>query len=96
MEAEKEKVNVPQTPEQESCNKLKDRIALITGGDSGIGKAVALLFAKEGADIAIIYLSETEDATETKQHIEKDYGKNASCSRGIFLMKYSVKNLFKE
>ncbi len=52
-------------------NKLKDRIALITGGDSGIGKAVAILFAKEGADVAIVYLEENDDATETKEIIEK-------------------------
>jgi NAD(P)-dependent dehydrogenase (short-subunit alcohol dehydrogenase family) len=51
--------------------KLKGKIALITGGDSGIGKAVAILFAKEGADIAIAYLNEHEDANETKSEVEK-------------------------
>lgn len=50
--------------------KLKNKIALITGGDSGIGKAVALLFAKEGADIVISYLTETKDAEETKKEVE--------------------------
>lgn len=44
--------------------KLKDKVCLITGGDSGIGRAVALAFAREGADVAISYLSETEDAKE--------------------------------
>jgi len=53
--------------------KLKNKVAVITGGDSGIGKAVALLFAKEGADIAIIYLNEHEDAEETKRIIESEY-----------------------
>lgn len=53
--------------------KLKDKVALITGGDSGIGKAVAVLFAKEGADIIIVYLNEHRDAEETKKIIEK-YG----------------------
>lgn len=51
-------------------NKLKDKVAVITGGDSGIGRAVAVLFAKEGADIAIIYYDEHYDAEFTKNYIE--------------------------
>jgi len=58
-------------PEKNSGNKLKGKIALITGGDSGIGKAVAILFAKEGADIAIAYLNEHKDARDTASIIEK-------------------------
>jgi NAD(P)-dependent dehydrogenase (short-subunit alcohol dehydrogenase family) len=54
------------------AGKLKDKVAFITGGDSGIGRSVALHFAKEGADIAIIYLSETEDAKITKDFVEKE------------------------
>ena len=50
--------------------KLMNKVALITGGDSGIGKAIALSYAKEGADIAIVYLDEHEDAKETKKLIE--------------------------
>lgn len=46
--------------------KLKGKIALITGGDSGIGRSVAVHFAKEGADISIVYLKEHEDAEQTK------------------------------
>ena len=53
-----------------SC-KLKDKVAIITGGDSGIGRAVAYLFAMEGADIAISYLNEDVDAKETQSFIEK-------------------------
>jgi NAD(P)-dependent dehydrogenase (short-subunit alcohol dehydrogenase family) len=51
--------------------KLQDKVALITGGDSGIGRAVAIAFAKEGADVAIVYLKEHEDAKETKTLVEK-------------------------
>ncbi len=52
--------------------KLKGKVALITGGDSGIGRSVAIFFAKEGADIAIVYLNEDSDAQETKQLVEKE------------------------
>lgn len=50
--------------------KLQGKVALISGGDSGIGRAVAIAFAKEGADVAILYLNEHEDASETKARIE--------------------------
>src|SRR5689334_22046425 len=73
---------VSEKPEQPGTNKLKDRVALITGGDSGIGKAISLLFAKEGADIAIVYLNETEDAADTKQQVEKKYGRKCLPVRG--------------
>ena len=53
-------------------DKLKDKIALITGGDSGIGRAVAVHFAREGADVAIVYLNEDEDARETKRLVEAE------------------------
>jgi NAD(P)-dependent dehydrogenase (short-subunit alcohol dehydrogenase family) len=52
--------------------KLAGQVAIVTGGDSGIGRAVAVLFAREGADVAIIYLNEHEDAEETKRHIEAE------------------------
>lgn len=55
-------------------NKLENKIALITGGDSGIGAAVAILFAQHGADIAIVYLSEHQDAEEVKKRVEH-YGR---------------------
>jgi len=69
-------------PEIKGNEKLKNKIALITGGDSGIGKAVAMLFAKEGADIAIAYLKEHKDAKETKKIIEEQYGRNCLLIRG--------------
>jgi NAD(P)-dependent dehydrogenase (short-subunit alcohol dehydrogenase family) len=51
--------------------KLQDKVAIITGGDSGIGRAVAIAFAKEGADISIVYLEERKDANETKRLVEE-------------------------
>ncbi|TXC90790.1 glucose 1-dehydrogenase [Metabacillus litoralis] len=51
--------------------KLKNKVAIITGGDSGIGRAVAVFFAKEGANVVISYLDEEKDAEETKKHVEK-------------------------
>lgn len=62
-------------PDQRGSGKLKNKIALVTGGDSGIGRAVSILFAKEGADIAIAYWKEHADAKETKRIIEEHYGK---------------------
>jgi NAD(P)-dependent dehydrogenase (short-subunit alcohol dehydrogenase family) len=54
------------------ADKLKGKRALITGGDSGIGRSVAVAFAKEGADVAIVYLNEHEDAKETQRLVEKE------------------------
>ncbi|RKS55140.1 NAD(P)-dependent dehydrogenase (short-subunit alcohol dehydrogenase family) [Gillisia mitskevichiae] len=53
-------------------DKLQNKTALITGGDSGIGRSVAIHFAREGANIAIVYLKEDEDALETKKMVEKE------------------------
>ncbi|MBV9961746.1 MAG: SDR family oxidoreductase [Parafilimonas sp.] len=64
---------VTDDPDYKASEKLKDKIAFITGGDSGIGKATAILFAKEGAKLAIVYLNEHEDAEETQSLVEK-YG----------------------
>src|SRR5213595_3514053 len=62
-----------EAPFYRGSGKLKDKVALITGGDSGIGRAVAVLFAREGADVAITYLPEEEsDAKETKAAIESE------------------------
>src|SRR4051794_41843973 len=64
-------------PKYPGCGRLKDKVALITGGDSGIGRAVAVAMAREGARIAVVYLEEHEDADETLRAIE------AEKSRGI-------------
>lgn len=56
----------------QGCGKLHNKVAVITGGDSGIGRAVAVTFAKEGADIAILYLSEEGDALATKKLVKAE------------------------
>ncbi|PJR13209.1 SDR family oxidoreductase [Sinorhizobium meliloti] len=59
-------------PFYKGSDKLKDKVALITGGDSGIGRSVAVLFAREGADVAIVHLDESQDADETKAAVEQE------------------------
>ncbi|MEC1289111.1 SDR family oxidoreductase [Bacillus mojavensis] len=54
------------------AKKLAGKTAIITGGDSGIGRAVSVLFAKEGANVVIVYLNEHQDAEETKEYVEKE------------------------
>lgn len=60
-----------ENPNYKGSGKLKGKVALITGGDSGMGAAVAIAFAKEGADVAISYLDEHEDANRTRARIEE-------------------------
>ncbi len=59
-------------PRYQGSDRLEGKVALITGADSGIGRAVAALFAREGADIAISYLCEHDDAAKTRQIVEKE------------------------
>ncbi|PYJ00511.1 MAG: NAD(P)-dependent oxidoreductase [Verrucomicrobia bacterium] len=73
--------------------KLQDKVAIITGGDSGIGRAVAIAFAKEGADVSVVYLEERKDANETRRLVEEhrrkclliegDVGQEDFCRRAI-------------
>jgi NAD(P)-dependent dehydrogenase (short-subunit alcohol dehydrogenase family) len=53
-------------------HKLKDKVAIITGGDSGIGRSIAIAYAREGADVAIVYLNEHRDARETRNLVERE------------------------
>lgn len=64
-----------EAPYYRGSGKLKDKVAIITGGDSGIGRSVAVLFAREGADVAIGYLNEHEDAAETRKMVEEEGGR---------------------
>lgn len=80
-------------PEYRGSGKLAHKVAVITGGDSGIGRAVAIAFAKEGADVAIVYLSEKNDADETRKMVEEqksraitiegDVGDEEFCRRAV-------------
>jgi NAD(P)-dependent dehydrogenase (short-subunit alcohol dehydrogenase family) len=80
-------------------NKLEGKVALITGGDSGIGAAVAVLFAQHGADVAIVYLNEHEDAEVVKKLVEK-YGRKclllAGNVRDEAFCRTAVENTVKE
>src|SRR5205814_8809354 len=61
----------PEDESQPGSGKLQGKVAIITGGDSGIGRAVAVAFAKEGAEVAVVYLEEHKDAKETQRLVEE-------------------------
>jgi NAD(P)-dependent dehydrogenase (short-subunit alcohol dehydrogenase family) len=84
---------VSQDPKYKAAGKLEGKVALITGGDSGIGRAVALVYAMEGADVAIVYLDEHKDAEDTKRMVEEkgrrcltiagDVGEEGFCHQAV-------------
>lgn len=71
----RQKPMVPQPlvddPEYQAAGKLQDKVAIVTGGDSGIGQAVSVIYAKEGADVVVVYLNEHDDAEQTKRLVEE-------------------------
>ncbi len=77
------------------ADKLKGKVALITGGDSGIGRSIAILFAKEGADVVISYLDEDKDAKITSEQVEK-YGKKCLAISGDISDEAHCQNLIKQ
>jgi NAD(P)-dependent dehydrogenase (short-subunit alcohol dehydrogenase family) len=83
----------PRATRYRGAGKLKGKVALITGGDSGIGRAVAIAYAREGADVAIVYLDEHQDAKDTSEQVEHegrrcviisgDVGEEAFCRQAV-------------
>lgn len=70
-------------PYYTGSGKLEGKVALITGGDSGIGRSVAILYAREGADVAIVYLNEHQDAEDTKALVEAEGGRCITISGDV-------------
>ncbi len=93
VEADLEPAPMYDAPGYKGSDKLVHKVAIVTGGDSGIGRAVAVLFAREGADIAVVYLCERGDAEETKRAVEHegrrclliqgDVSDSAFCDRAV-------------
>ena len=93
IEKKMQPLPVSDRPSERGSGKLEGKVALITGGDTGIGKAVAILFAKEEADVAIMYLNKQVDAEDTVEQVEHygkkcllipgDISKEKNCIKGV-------------
>ncbi|MCW3121953.1 MAG: short-chain dehydrogenase [Flavipsychrobacter sp.] len=99
IEADLEVAPMYDAPYYHGSGKLKDKVAIITGGDSGIGRAVAVLFAREGANVAILYLNEHEDAKATQSMVQQE-GRTCIIMSGDvsdrMFCSYAVKEVLKE
>ena len=72
IEADLDLAPMYDAPHYRGSEKLQDKVAIVTGGDSGIGRSVAVLYAREGADVVVLYLNEHEDAKATARLVEKE------------------------
>ena len=95
MESEMTPLPIFDDPCYKGSGKLKDKVALITGGDSGIGRAVAIAFAKEGAKVVISYLNEQADAEQTKSCVES-YGGTCALMMGDLRSEVFCKQLVED
>lgn len=95
MESEMTPLPIFDDPCYKGSGKLKDKVALITGGDSGIGRAVAIAFAKEGAKVVISYLNEQTDAEQTKSCVES-YGGTCALMMGDLRSEVFCKQLVED
>lgn len=82
-------------PGYQPAGKLKDKVAIITGGDSGIGRSVAVLFAKEGADVAIVYHESDGDARETQAMVKAE-GRTCSIFKGDIAREFFCRKVVRE
>jgi NAD(P)-dependent dehydrogenase (short-subunit alcohol dehydrogenase family) len=92
IESEMNPLPQSQNPDFKGCGKLHDKVAIISGGDSGIGRAIAIAYAKEGADVVISYLNEHDDAKETARMIQ-ELGKNCELIAGDIGAEKVCKNI---
>ena len=84
----------PKSDPHPQKDKMREKVLFITGGDSGIGKAVVLLFAQQGADIAFVYLNEDQDAENTKSKVINEYGRKCIAIAGDITNEVSPCYLF--
>ena len=95
MEYEMYPLPIFDNPNYKGSGKLKDKVAIVTGGDSGLGRACCIAFVKEGAKVVIVYYNETKDAEDTRKYIES-LGGDCILIRGDITDHEFCKNIVKE